>query len=50
MEALQENFKKNIAQFPPVGSLKYEGPVLFVGGTASDYLKYGSSTKFCGDD
>lgn len=40
VEALSENFEKNIAGFPAdVSTLQYTGPVLFIGGAKSDYLK-----------
>jgi abhydrolase domain-containing protein 11 len=40
LEALERNFIENIAQFPDLTGVKrYDGPVLFIGGERSDYLK-----------
>lgn len=36
---LAESFTEHIGKFPDVGDAKFEGPVLFVAGGASDYVK-----------
>lgn len=32
---------EEIATFPPIDAYRFEGPVLFIGGGASDYIQYG---------
>lgn len=40
VDALHKNFLNNIAKFPADGlKLKFSGPVLFIGGAQSDYLR-----------
>ncbi|XP_017782024.1 PREDICTED: protein ABHD11 [Nicrophorus vespilloides] len=39
IQALVANFKNNIAAFPSTNDLTFGGPVLFVGGGASDYIQ-----------
>lgn len=40
LTALQNSFLTHITQFPPDAvNLKYNGPVLFIGGANSDYLR-----------
>lgn len=39
ISALTTNFQKNIAMFPKTVDLKFDGPVLFIGGGASDYIQ-----------
>lgn len=40
VDALGKNFERNIAGFPSdVDNCKYNGPVLFIGGAKSDYLR-----------
>lgn len=39
VDVLAENFVEHIGKFPDVGQARFEGPVLFVAGGASDYVR-----------
>lgn len=39
VNALQKNFKDHIMTFPRFSNMQFTGPVLFIGGGASDYIK-----------
>jgi hypothetical protein len=39
LDTLDKCFEKHIAEFPNVEGLKFDGEVLFIGGSRSDYLR-----------